>query len=142
MNMSSEIEWDWFLFTSYISLGINIQTINIDKANKIIKLEDGYFDSNRIEKALTKELLYEIEKCFEKINVYEWPAASHIPCADGELWSFEFYKGNQRVLARIGSNAYPKGYGKWIDFYSRLFRVNGIMEIHTCYRKEREVNIM
>ena len=137
MSTSRTIEWDFFFFVSHIS-GYSVQVIIVDKKKGMVKLEDGYVDSNKIQLPLTKEFLAEMESCFEAIHLYDWAKGNYNPCADGEQWSFEFYMGSERVLLRIGSNAYPHGYEKWIEFYSRLLKEKGIAEVHTCYQKERE----
>jgi len=137
MGISRGIEWDYFAFVSYIS-GWSVQAIIINKINGVIQLEDGYVETKKIEIPLTKEFIAGMESCFEEINIFDWAKGNYNPCADGEQWSFEFYRGDERILLRSGTNAYPKGYGKWIDFYASLLKDNGVTEVHTCYRIERE----
>lgn len=138
MGSSRAIEWDCFFFVSHISVECSVQAIIIDKNKGLVRMEDGYVDSKKIGIPLTKEFLSRVESCFEEIHIFDWPKGSFNPCADGEQWSFEFYRGDERVLLRTGSNAYPNGYGKWIDFYAGLLKDNGITEVYTCYQKERE----
>lgn len=132
------IEWDFLIFTSYISVARSTQAIIIDKKKGLVWLEDGYVDSKKIEMPLTKEFLARVGSCFEEMHIFDWPKVSYNLCADGEQWSFEFYRGNERGLLKTGSNAYPNGYGKWVEFYGSLLMENGIIELHTCYKKERE----
>lgn len=140
MGISREVEWDYFVFVSYIS-GWSVQAITVNKINSVIHLEDGYVDSKKMEIPLTKEFLAGIESCFDEIHIWDWPKVNYNPCVDGEQWSFEFYRGDGRILLRSGANAYPNGYGKWMNVYSSLLKDNGVTEVHTCYRKEREGDI-
>lgn len=137
MNMLSRMKWDRICFVSHIS-GFSVQAVTFDRMKGVIRLEDGYPDVKKIEIPLSEELIVKVEQCFEDINISGWSEWNYNPCADGEHWSIEVYENNERIFLKKGSNAYPKGYGKWVDLYTSLLLENGIEEIHTCYRMENE----
>lgn len=137
MDVFSRMKWDRICFVSHIS-GFSVQALTFDRVKGLIRLEDGYPDEKKVEIPLAEELVVELERCFEDINIDAWAEWNYNPRADGERWSIEVYENDELVLLRIGCNAYPEGYGKWMDFYVGLLLENGIEEIHTCYRKEKE----
>lgn len=137
MEKSGLIEWNCMSFVSYISVDCSAQTIIVDKNKGVVRLEDGVLAVQKVEIPLTKELLAGVESVLEEMHIFDWPERSLNLGADGEQWTFEFYRGDERILLRSGSRAYPNGYGKWMDFYAGLLKDNGIAEVHTCYRKEQ-----
>lgn len=138
MSKADKVEWDLVCFVSHISVEFRVQIVAFDKKNSMIRLEDGFLDLRKVEIPFTEIRANEVEQCFESMDIYSWSNWNYNQYADGEQWTFEFFKAGESVLLKTGSNAYPEGYGKWIDFYSGLFKDNGIMEVSTCYQKERE----
>lgn len=131
------MKWDRICFVSHIS-GFSVQTITFDRIKGVICLEDGYANVKKIENSLTEEFIVKVEQCFNDINIDGWAEWNYNPCADGEHWSIDVYENDELIFFRTGSNAYPEGYGKWLDLYADLLMKNEIKEIHTCFRKEME----
>ena len=137
----NKTEWDQMEFASYIYVATIVQVIGVDKIKKVIYMESNNGEYKKVEIPLTKELLEEIEQCFEEINLYSWADMSCCYCADGERWAFEFYKDDEKLFYKSGYTAYPHGYGKWLAWYSKLLNSVGITEISSCYKEKREGDI-
>lgn len=131
------VEWDKMIFTSYVSVSGEIQSLIIDKDAS--ELTVGYVDE--VERIAIKVNINEVKTLFQNMNLFAWPKSTYHLGADGERWEFVFFNRGELILTKSGANAYPAGYEVWYSYFRDLISATGRTKIISCYHKEREGTI-